>query len=280
MSNDDASRASAHRPVSHRVRVLVAEDNPVSQEVAMGLLEEHGLAVDVADTGEDAVAMARATAYDLIFMDVQMPGIDGLEAARQLREHPLTRATPIIAMTAGKDDTDEALCLAAGMNDCLGKPLDPGLLEGMLTAWIPSLRPSPAPALRDPAPPVVRRAALPRIHGVDAAQGVAFFAGNPTAYASGLQMFVGLRGGLLDAAAAYLEDPTPTHRHRLHREAHSIGGACAAIGAQELARQASALSKLLQGDAPDAAMVADVNALAEAVKELVDHIETALQDWP
>jgi CheY-like chemotaxis protein len=251
----------------------------------MGLLEEQGLDVDVAETGEQAVRMAKATAYDLILMDVQMPDVDGLEATRQLRENALTRATPIIAMTSGKDESDEARCLEAGMNDCLGKPLDPLLLAGILTAWIPPLHRMSSPVNVAAAGPalaskVPQRARLPEILGVDAAQGVAFFAGNADAYASGLRMFVGLKDALPDAAGAYLDDPTPEHRHRLHREAHSIGGACAAIGAQEVATQASALSKLLQGDAPDAAMVGDVNALVEAVKELVDHIESALQRWP
>jgi CheY-like chemotaxis protein len=86
-------------------RVLLAEDNLVNQEVAVELLRSAGLEVDIAGNGAEAVAMAQAHAYDLILMDVQMPEVDGLQAARALRAMPAQRAVPIIAMTAPSRST-------------------------------------------------------------------------------------------------------------------------------------------------------------------------------
>ncbi|MFQ3788055.1 ATP-binding protein [Halomonas sp. A29] len=105
-------------------RVLLVEDNPVNQQVAMALLERHGCRVTVADSGRRALELAGRRAYDMIFMDVQMPGMDGLETTRRLRAADDWRArVPIVAMTAGGPGAERERCLAAGMTDYLAKPL-------------------------------------------------------------------------------------------------------------------------------------------------------------
>jgi signal transduction histidine kinase/CheY-like chemotaxis protein len=109
-------------------RVLVAEDEPLSRELAQALLEGAGCVVDTAVNGADAVAAAQARPYDLILMDVQMPVLDGLDATRQIRLGALNGQTPIIATTAHAFDEDVRGCLAAGMDGHVSKPIDPGLL--------------------------------------------------------------------------------------------------------------------------------------------------------
>ena len=106
-------------------RVLVADDEPLNQEIAQIQLESLGLVVDVAEDGEQAVAMAQENSYAAIFMDMQMPKLNGLEAARQIRAIECCREVPIIAMTANAFAEDKALCVAAGMNDFLVKPFMP-----------------------------------------------------------------------------------------------------------------------------------------------------------
>jgi CheY-like chemotaxis protein len=113
-------------------RILVVDDEPVNREVAKVLLEDIGLEVDLADDGEQALASARKSAYAAIFMDMQMPKVDGLEATRQIRELPGYRETPIIAMTANAFAEDKARCLEAGMNDFLIKPFHPDTLFATL----------------------------------------------------------------------------------------------------------------------------------------------------
>ncbi|MBI5901288.1 MAG: response regulator [Rhodocyclales bacterium] len=109
-------------------RILVVDDEPVNLEVARMLIEESGLAVDTAEDGERACAMAATAAYALILMDMQMPRMDGLDATRRIRGNPACARTPIVAMTANAFADDRARCLEAGMDDFLAKPFDPALL--------------------------------------------------------------------------------------------------------------------------------------------------------
>jgi CheY-like chemotaxis protein len=118
--------------------VLLAEDNRLNQDVAVELLRAVGIAADVANDGAQAVQMARAQRYDLILMDVQMPGLDGLQATRELRAAPDALTLPIIAMTAGAFVEDRNACLAAGMNDHIAKPIEASALHAVLQRWLPA----------------------------------------------------------------------------------------------------------------------------------------------
>lgn len=113
-------------------RTLVVDDDPINREVAKFLLEDIGLRVDTAEDGEEAVAMATMTDYAVIFMDMQMPKTNGLQATRQIREIPGCRQTPIIAMTANVFTEDKIRCFEAGMNDFLTKPFNPDELFATL----------------------------------------------------------------------------------------------------------------------------------------------------
>ena len=118
--------------------LLLAEDNPVNQKLAALLLQGMGHAVDIAPNGVDAVRMARAKAYHLILMDIQMPDMDGLEATRLLcADAGLSAGAPIVAMTANVMNSDRAMCMDAGMADFLAKPFRAQELEAILALWLP-----------------------------------------------------------------------------------------------------------------------------------------------
>ncbi len=156
-------------PDRFKGHVLVAEDNPVNQLVAAGLLKKLGLSVDIVDNGLKAVEALQARAYDLVLMDVQMPEMDGLEATQRIRgmeheawsmkqaeedikqqdlqeslnsgipaliAHHSSFFVPIVAMTAGAMHRDRERCIEAGMNDYVAKPINPQELAGVLGNWL------------------------------------------------------------------------------------------------------------------------------------------------
>jgi len=120
---DDSERRL--KTVHAGTRVLLAEDEPINREILKTLLEDAGCRVDAVEQGAAAVAAARAQRYDVILMDVQMPGVDGIEATRQIRSESLNRGTYIVATTANAYAEDQSACLAAGMDDHLAKPIQP-----------------------------------------------------------------------------------------------------------------------------------------------------------
>jgi CheY-like chemotaxis protein len=113
--------------------VLLVEDNPINAMLARALLAREGCSVDHAAGGEEAIAAAKVGVYDVILMDMRMPGLSGEEAARRLRAQGVT--APIVALTANAFEEDRRRCLAAGMDDFLVKPLSPAGLRAMLTRW-------------------------------------------------------------------------------------------------------------------------------------------------
>lgn len=118
------------------LRILLAEDNPINQIVATSILDEMAYKADVAENGREVIEMLRKKPYHVIFMDMQMPEMDGLEATRRIREEfPADRQPVIIAMTANAMDSGKQECLAAGMNDYISKPILPETVEAALQHW-------------------------------------------------------------------------------------------------------------------------------------------------
>jgi CheY-like chemotaxis protein len=118
----------------------VVEDEPINREVITSLLQDAGLAVDVVTNGREAVVSAVSGGYELILMDVQMPEMNGLEATRTLRGLPGMAVIPILALTANAFAEDREECLAAGMNDHIGKPVEPETLYRTVAHWLQKAR--------------------------------------------------------------------------------------------------------------------------------------------
>jgi signal transduction histidine kinase len=121
-------------------RVLLVEDEPVNREVMLYLLEDAGLSVDVAVDGAEALRMALGGRYALILMDIQMPAMNGIDATRAIRQLPEMSSVPILALTANAFDEDRGRCLDAGMDDHIGKPVEPDVLCATVLHWLQKAR--------------------------------------------------------------------------------------------------------------------------------------------
>ncbi len=147
----DSKSTNAHEMLGKAYagkHVLVVEDNPINQEIARALLEAEELKVDIAEHGQEALEMVLKQQYDAIFMDIQMPIMDGIECTKRLRSLALHSkdstheeaawllSVPIIAMTANALSEDKQRCLDAGMNEHLAKPIDMQILQDYLKKWL------------------------------------------------------------------------------------------------------------------------------------------------
>ncbi len=227
------SLREARPPAS--ARVLVAEDNQVSQKVAVRILEKLGCRVDVADDGREALEACEATRYDAVLMDSQMPVMDGFEATRLIRarEGP-ERRVPIIAMTASAMKGDRERCLEAGMDDYLAKPVTPEALQQALQRWVrPRAEPAVAAAsassdtadLLDPA-------IVANLMALD---------DDGTLIDELVATFVGLAPTRIAAIRAAVDKRSACD---LERAAHSFGGSCANLGCRPLAALCARLEVL------------------------------------
>ena len=255
-------------------RVLLAEDNPVNREVAEELLRGAGLVVETAADGERAVEMASTRSYDLVLMDMQMPGIDGLEASRILRRR-LGLALPIIALTANAYGDDRVACIEAGMNDHIAKPVDPEALYATLLRWLPVRAPALAAAAQGPPPsdlaPFEQRAA--KIEGLDFPQALVHVGGQPQRLERVLRRFVQTyRNG--DGQLARL--PAEQAIERWRAACHSLHGAYSTVGAMALQGEVLAFQRALTQTRDDPALAVQAAELQNSLLQLVDRIARQL----
>ena len=214
-------------------RALLVEDNDFNQLVAADLLRGvAGMQVDIADSGAEGLRRLEDGAYDIVLMDVQMPGMDGYETTRRLRAMPAHARLPVVAMTAHASPHDRALCLAAGMDDVVTKPIDPGTLFAALARRLGP----PAAPLPDPGP------AAPA--GVSIAQGLRRCMGRAELYRRVvqryLQQWAQQREALRTAAAAGDARALAETAHVLIAGAGTVGADALAALARQLQDQAAA----------------------------------------
>jgi two-component system sensor histidine kinase/response regulator len=292
-------------PLSRKLsglKVLLVEDNLVNQQVAEEILSQEGIAVEVADNGQQALDTLRARPDDfhMVLMDLQMPVMDGYEATRRLRALPGFADLPIIAMTAHAMSGEREACVQAGMNDHVAKPIEVDKLFEVIQRWAPAHILEAAAAQKDaPAagaggqdivPAAVAHAAengrtvragagrsdagpparVPRsIPGLDADSAIKRLGNNEALYLKTLRLFYEhLPEHREELAAAFRADDA----EHLCRAAHTLKGLGATIGANDLAGQAANLEKSLEEGGS-----ADMQAL-ENLRKGLDDLEMRIRE--
>jgi two-component system sensor histidine kinase/response regulator len=260
-------------------RILLVEDNEVNQEVATELLIDVGMVVETAGHGEEALRMLHAASYDLVLMDMQMPVMDGLTAAVEIRKEAKFHTLPIVAMTANAMEGDRDRCLAAGMNDFLAKPYEPLDLWAILLQWI-----APHDALGDSlgdtlgvgsvaafsgragetaggAAPDINNM---HIHGLDTKAGLRRVLGKTSLYVSLLRKFAANQADAPTAIRAALEDGDTGTAERL---AHTLKGVAGNIGADTIQAKAAFLEQAIH-----------TAQSRPVIEDLIDQLDPLLSD--
>ncbi|RQO79909.1 response regulator [Acidovorax sp. FJL06] len=267
-------------------RVLLVEDNPLNQQVGAELLAEAGITVEVAGNGRVGVEMAQRQHYDLVLMDMQMPEMDGLEAARRLRAQPALARLPIVAMTANALAEDRARCQAAGMDDFIAKPIEPASLWRVLRRFLaaaedaPDGKPDGAPdgggaLLPWVVPPLdaERQALMLRLQAIpdlDTRSGLRHALDRPQRYIATLREFAASQAGTAAQLAEAMHGGDWPLAERL---AHTLKGLAAHIGADALRFHANAVE---QSARKGAAHWSGQERLARELQSLVGQLQAAL----
>ena len=266
---DAAEGAAAQPDLSvHGAMILVAEDNELNQQIVRELLEQVGARVEVAGNGREAVEKVRRQHFDLVLMDIQMPEMSGLEAARAIRQDTTIARMPIIALTAHALHGDREKSLAAGIDDHLTKPIEPQEFYGTLAKWLEL--PMGRTGLQGP----VNRAqeTVPEMPGIDVASGLVHVAGNRTLYLHLLREFLRSQkdapeelGGLLQAG----------DREGIQSKAHSLKGVAANLGMGSV-REAAAELEAAAANSNQERTRQCLGPLAEQLQRVVQGIEREL----
>ena len=258
------------------IRVLLVEDNDMNQQVATELLESAGAIVTVANHGGEAVKILiegdQAPPFEVVFMDLQMPEMDGLTATRLLRRDPRLQRIPIIAMTAHALVEERQRCLDAGMNDHVSKPIDPDALFSTLMRWAKPRAKHAVESQAQPTPAKRANELIPQeIAGINLADGLKRVAGNTRLYRNLLGQFGAKQGDAAARISAALEGGDPKLAERI---AHTVKGVAGNIGMLKVQSAAQSLEKAIHEGQDSVAVL--LPGFASCLSTQIDAIEEAL----
>jgi len=254
------------------IRVLLVEDNEMNQQVAKELLESAGAVVTIANHGGEAVKILtggeQPPPFDVAFMDMQMPEMDGITATKLLRSDPRLQSFPIIAMTAHALVEERQRCLDAGMNDHVSKPIDPDALFSTLLRWA---KPRPTQTSEPHAVPQkeTEDITIPKIAGIDVDDGLKRVAGNKRLFRDLLTQFAAKQG---DATAEILSALASGDLKLAERIAHTVKGVAGNLGIVNVQSAAQNLEKAIREGHHES-----VHSLLDEFADSLSHQVTAIR---
>ncbi|HEY6765439.1 MAG TPA: response regulator, partial [Candidatus Sulfotelmatobacter sp.] len=258
------------------IRTLLVEDNEVNQQVATELLESVGASVTIANHGGEAVKILTAgnhpPPFDIVFMDLQMPEMDGFTATRLIRAKPQLLSLPIIAMTAHALVEERQRCIDAGMNDHVSKPIEPDVLFATLLRWTKSQE-GQAAVKQAPRGELAEEIILPDIDGVDLAGGLKRLAGNKRLYRNLLVQFASKQADLQAQISAAVSSGNPKVVEGI---VHSIKGVAGNIGLTRIFAAAEKLERAIREE--DIAVQALAEEFILVSGRQVQAIENGIRD--
>jgi signal transduction histidine kinase/CheY-like chemotaxis protein len=263
----DKKTGAARRFIAPEARVLVVDDNLINLKIAEGFLMPYRMRVELCESGAEALALAKANRYDLIFMDHMMPDMDGVETTIRLRAMKECRNVPIVALTANAMPGMREMFLAKGMNDFLPKPVDPAMLDRVLSQWIPKNKQTEPPKeqvtlLTANAP------TLPHVEDVDVATAIKRLGGNAEAYLQVVRSYV-------THTPAVLDQLRPDSPREYEIAVHGIKGSSRSICANVIGDMAEELESAARAGDSDT-IWAKNDAFIRAVEKVLANLTVLL----
>jgi CheY-like chemotaxis protein/HPt (histidine-containing phosphotransfer) domain-containing protein len=263
-------------PQLRGAHLLLVEDDEINQQVAREMIESYGIKVTVAENGEEALLMLRQEKLDGVLMDMQMPVMDGFSTTREIRKDPQYANLPIIALTANVMVSEQNAIMAAGMNDHVGKPIDPDRLATVLAKWIHPARTAEISISDEAAATpesVASTESLPDLPGVKVGQSVRRIGGNVELYYSLLEKFRKNQSAVVSKIREALASNDPKTAERL---AHTLRGIAGTLGAESLQAQAEILELNFKNGSFDNNEFLLLQ-LEQEMKELISRIDKVME---
>lgn len=270
--SDDEIKAFTKR--FKHARILLVEDNEINRDVAVGLFQERNIAIALAENGLEALFRVKSEPWDIVFMDMHMPIMDGLEATLEIRKLPELANLPIVALTANAMAKDRERCAEVGMNDYVTKPINPNELWRVLEKWVTpndaDIEVCEVPLQTEQA---IETPTLPSIEGINRVKALQNTNGNEKLALSILSKFAERSARFSAEYDAAQSAETSKDGERI---AHSLKGTASSVGADEIATMAGQLERLI-GQGSDRSMIEQqYAALCSALGLLLGHLNIAL----
>ncbi|MEI6260770.1 MAG: response regulator, partial [Deltaproteobacteria bacterium] len=256
------------------VRALVVEDHEINREIVVELLRRVGIKADIAINGVEAVEMVRASDYDILFMDIQMPEMDGFTATRKIRnlDREGVDRLPIMALSSHATVGDREKSLAAGMNDHLTKPINPDVLEAVLLQWLPQEKRIAVVADEPSLFTKQKIVSIPPSADLDVEDGMNRVGGDQKFYLKLLRYFV---AGYMETPTLLLQELRSDQLEDAIRRVHAIRGVAGNLGGKKMAAAAEELENACQAAAKNAESSVPL-AIGEPMSVFIDRHEALI----